>query len=107
MVPRDVLQIDLDALGRLAPALRTLAAEVQQPPPLAEASTDTPTLGTAASISTETMTRLRTQVADRFTTVGDRIDKARTEFASASDNRAAVITDSASQAHRPAPVVTV
>jgi hypothetical protein len=104
---RDVLTIELDALARLAPELRSLAATLRQLRTLPETPADTPTLATARSVTAETLPGIRSRVADRFTTLGDRVDGARTEFANAEADRATVITGSGSQIAPPSPVVQV
>ena len=107
MVSRDVLALELDALAHLGRDLRGLAALLNQLPPLPETPTDTPTLATARSVTAETLPEIRSWVADRFTTVGDRVDRARIEFANAESGRATSITGSGSQTPPPSPVVLV
>lgn len=91
---RDVLRLELDSLGRLGPELRALAAKVSESLVPATGGIDTPTLVAARLMSVETLPAFRSAVADRLTSIGDRVDRARTEFAVADADRAAVITGS-------------
>ena len=97
MVDRELLALELDALARLAPELYGLAAKVNKPSSLPETTTDTPTVITATAVSAEKLFVFRSKVAQRFTSMADRVDRARTEFANADADRAAVITGLNSQ----------
>jgi len=78
----------------LGPELRALAAKLSELPVSAAGGSDTPTLVAARLMSAETLPAFRRAVADRLSSVGERVDRARTAFAAAEADRAAVITGS-------------
>jgi hypothetical protein len=94
LLDREILSLELDALARLVPKLHGMAEKLNAPTPLPEMAADTPTLLTAMAVSAEPLSAFRTKVAQRFTTLGDRVNRARTEFAHADAMLAAVITGS-------------
>lgn len=91
-----VLELELGALRRLSPALRGLATKLNRPTPLGDdlndPASETPTLVAARSVSAQALSAVRIRIAHHFTTVGDRVDRARIEFADVEVDRAAVIT---------------
>jgi hypothetical protein len=101
MAPTD-LQLELNALGRLQPELRVLGGLLKMAASNASAGTpvdaesDMPSLVAARSVSDQTIPAVQTLLADRFIEVGDLVEQARTQFARADDDRAAVITSAGS-----------
>jgi hypothetical protein len=105
---QDILQLELDSLGRLGPGLRALAARASEPLLSAAGGGDAPTLVAARLISAETLPAFGRAVADRLSVVGDRVGRARTAFAAADADRAAVITGAeASPSYAPPPTMLV
>lgn len=93
-----VLELQLEALGKLRPRLGqlggSLRASAQAPSagtsPDAEA--DSPSLVAARAVSGETIPGLQNTIADRFIEVGDLIEVARTQFARSESDLTLVIT---------------
>ncbi|ORA11603.1 hypothetical protein [Mycobacterium asiaticum] len=81
------LELELEALGRLRPELRTLGevlrmvAHRPSAGAVPDADADSPSLVAAREVSYDTIPGLQTVVADRFTKVGDLIEQARNAFA--------------------------
>jgi hypothetical protein len=88
-VTDQVLQADLDALGRLKPQVEELAGEVKAGVPgeiPAGGTVDAgaaPSLAAAQEMSTRTLPLVRLTVAGRFTKVAEMIDYARSGFLTA------------------------
>jgi hypothetical protein len=86
VVTEQVLQADLDALGRLRPQLQTLVWEVTQGVPNEIPSGGTvdagavPSLAAAQEMSTRTLPVVKAAVAGRFTKLGEMIELARQGF---------------------------
>ncbi|MBX9642198.1 MAG: hypothetical protein K2X97_21505 [Mycobacteriaceae bacterium] len=92
------LELELEALGRLRPALGTLggllrlAAQAPRAGATPDAATDSPSLVAARSVSGETIPGLQATIADRFIEVGDLIEVARRQFARSDGDLTTVIT---------------
>jgi hypothetical protein len=80
-----LLQADLDALGRLLPQLTSLADEAKHDvsasiPADGGADGDTPSLAAAHEMSTRTLPTVQAAVAGRFGKVAELIEHARSGF---------------------------
>lgn len=104
---KDVLQVDLDALGRLAPQLRTLGDTVKTPTAsnVSSSCAEIPTLTAVRAVREQTLPAHRSAVSTRCSLVADRVDNARINFAEASSDRAAVIAGTAPSASAPKTVL--
>jgi hypothetical protein len=97
-----VLELELEALGRLRPELRTLggllraAADHPSAGAVADADADSPSLVAARAVSNETIPTAQKAVADRFLEVGDLIELARAQFARSDGDLTTVITSAGS-----------
>ncbi|OBK27944.1 hypothetical protein A5634_21580 [Mycobacterium asiaticum] len=97
-----VLELQLEALGRLRPLLGQLGgllrASAQGPHAGAtpDPGADSPSLVAARGVSGETIPGLQNTIADRFIEVGNLIEVARTQFARAESDLTSVITSAGS-----------
>ena len=93
----DPLDLELSALGRLSTDLHRLGmslkrlSETPSVTAAPDASVDMPSLTAARPVSTATVPSLESAVGNRLVEVGYLVDHARTRFADADDDRAAVI----------------
>lgn len=103
-----ILQADLEALGRLKPQLQTLVWEVTQGVPHEIPSGGTvdagavPSLAAAQEMSTRTLPVVKATVAARFTKLADMIDLARQGFI-ATDDQLFTAVNTVPTLQRPSP----
>jgi hypothetical protein len=108
VVTEQVLQADLDALGRLQPELAVLAWQVTQGVPHVIPAGGTgeagavPSLAAAQEMTTRTLPVIQTTVAGRFSKLAEMIERARQGFI-ASEEQLLTAVDTIPTLQRPSP----